>query len=258
MCVIVVCESRKMTRDEVRRAFYANPHGVGMAWAIGGTNRMVKGFETRKAFEKFYRKHKFPFPHILHFRWASAGEIRPELTHPFICSADSPTVLRYKGQADLLFHNGTWMGYRDVLASLKKTGWEFNGPVSDSRVIAIMRHYKEEAAAVVSKLSNRFAILKPNGEVELHGPFYEKDGLRCSNLYWDRAIRIIKYVADKDQPLPGSYIVCSGTQRTLFKEEPKAEPKPVEISESTMDRLRSMQSPTTSWQVLHSRIRYGN
>ena len=104
MCIIAYAEGRKLTKEEFKNCFTNNPDGVGMCWNDGDNYRYIKGISKCKQAWKIYQKEVGDkLPHVVHFRIASTGGIKPELTHPFICNETSPIQMEYSGKDPLLF-----------------------------------------------------------------------------------------------------------------------------------------------------------
>ena len=186
MCVITVCKNRKLTEDELHKMWEGNPEGAGVAWVEGGKVHYKKGIMKLAELKAFYNSRSFSLPHIVHFRIASAGGVSPELTHPFTCSKDSALTLKHEGSEEALFHNGTYSKWGEILATTAiATGTKVVGPVSDSRLIAMLRFWVPEMLPQVAKESyGRIAIISPDGKVHTWGNFTEHDGIATSNDYW--------------------------------------------------------------------------
>ena len=137
MCVIAICEKRSLNEEEFRQCFTGNHHGMGYAFWDGEKTTTAKGFmDIEPAWEAYG---KIPVPHIVHFRLASAGGIKPELTHPFICTKESPIESEWSGDETVLFHNGTISDWKALLMSAMVTNRCVpKGPMSDSRAVAIL------------------------------------------------------------------------------------------------------------------------
>ena len=56
---------------------------------------------------------------VIHFRWASVGEVTPKLCHPFPVTARATTRLSGHARA-VLFHNGTWSQWRETLRRMPR------------------------------------------------------------------------------------------------------------------------------------------
>jgi len=79
-----------------------------------------------------------PLPFVAHFRIASIGGIRGDLTHPFEIDNNPTTATEGRTKKWMLFHNGHWDKWQDVMLS---TAVRFGVPVpmgawSDSRGLA--------------------------------------------------------------------------------------------------------------------------
>lgn len=160
MCIIVACENRCLTKEEFDCCFDGNHHGVGFGWRIGSTNYYKKGFMKLDVAWEVYQT--VPLPHIAHFRLASAGGVCPELTHPFVVSAESPIAMEWQGPEKLLFHNGTITDWKTMLFSIAAMiGHLPEGEMSDTRFVALAYHYMGQD--VFRFFSSKFAILKEDG-----------------------------------------------------------------------------------------------
>lgn len=169
MCVIAVCKKRKMTLKEIEASNTRNDDGIGVAWSDGQFCYYKKGMEVEE-FKKWYSNFTFK-PHVVHFRLTSVGEVCPELTHPFVVSAESEIRLDGRVKVPVLFHNGTFSEWSEWLMKLYlKAGRSIpSGPWSDSRVIAVMLYHLGEE--VLELLSGRYAIVYPSGEIKSFGPY---------------------------------------------------------------------------------------
>jgi len=97
----------KFSEEDLRKMWDANPHGAGVAWLDGSKVRVRKGFMRFNELEEFYRE-EVPkkVMHVIHFRLRSAGDVVPQLTHPFRVDAVDVQELEYVADK-VLFHNGT-------------------------------------------------------------------------------------------------------------------------------------------------------
>lgn len=188
MCVIAVCTERKLTRQEIETCASRNPDGIGIGWHAQNAgrewNHLRKGFVNVGEFHEFYEAFDV-LPHIVHFRVATSGGVKPELCHPFIVSQTSPLVLEWTGQKALLFHNGAIGNWRHLLIpflpELRRGRSRAlpPGPWSDTRVAAVLVALLGEE--VLELLDGKFALLDRRGLVYLYGDFEEVDGVRFSN-----------------------------------------------------------------------------
>jgi len=184
MCVIAVCEKRRLTQGEALAMWRSNSDGAGVAWASGGLVKFRKGFMKWKDFSKFYFGSTLPLPHIVHFRISTAGGTVPELTHPFPCTKNAETMLSYAGPGPVLFQNGTlrdWAVYVTTIA--KAVDKPLLGPMSDSRVLAIIKHYVPSILPDITP--GKLAVLNSKGKIEFQGQFEKlHGGVRVSNKFW--------------------------------------------------------------------------
>jgi len=83
--VILVCpETVRPDRATLDACHRANPHGAGVAWREEGKVRWFKGLEPDEL-EPLIAD--IPGEIVIHFRWASVGEVTPKLCHPFPATA---------------------------------------------------------------------------------------------------------------------------------------------------------------------------
>lgn len=192
MCVIAVCKKRKLTDKEVELMWQSNPEGAGLAWAEDGQVHYRKGFMKLRDFKRFYGSREFPFPHIAHFRITSAGITSPELTHPFIVSHTSPLQLEYHGPDPVLFHNGTYRQWKEVVgATAIATETEIPGAMNDSRAVAIVTSFIPDMVAhVAADSASKFSVIYPDGKVKMYGRWNESDDIDTSNDYWKSEWRV--------------------------------------------------------------------
>lgn len=179
MCVILVCpEGVRPDRPTLEACHEMNPHGAGVAWREGGDVRWSKGLDV-PALDALLPG--LPGEVVVHFRWASVGEVTPSLCHPFPVTRAATTRLSGRARA-VLFHNGTWTGWRDTLRLMPGPGMD--GPLSDTRVAA--RLVDLCGVEALDRLPGRWVFLE-RGFTEMYGPWHRWGGMRASNLGFVRA-----------------------------------------------------------------------
>lgn len=175
MCVIAICNDRKLTDDELHSCWQSNDDGAGMAWFDGKKHVIEKGYMKYDEFKNRYEDINI-FPHVVHFRIATAGGKIPELTHPFICSRKSPTSIEWIGKEPVLFHNGivhNWYAMADMLGiKVPDHYW------SDTRVLASI--ITEEELDFLKEEGGKYAVLVGK-EIVTYGDFIEANGIQFSN-----------------------------------------------------------------------------
>jgi hypothetical protein len=193
MCLIAICEKRKLTEEEIRTFFSANPDGAGLAYLVTpGKLYYSKGLMHEEEFLVHYTNVKV-LPHVIHFRTASSGPRDILLTHPF----EIPPRNRIYGETTrpLLFHNGTWTNWREHLTNLmislaSAPSWvreRLVPPFSDSKLLAyLLSFYKYDAYHFLATLipHDRFVIFYTNGWIAAYpckGAWYNKDGVLLSS-----------------------------------------------------------------------------
>jgi hypothetical protein len=132
MCVIAVSPAgEKVAREVFERMWRANDDGFGLMYRARGGIGILKGILNMEEAWAWYERLPDGVPHVVHFRLATHGGVRPELTHPFIVSEDSPLVRFGLINEPVLAHNGIWAAH-----ALRGSGLKLRGPKSDSRVLA--------------------------------------------------------------------------------------------------------------------------
>jgi predicted glutamine amidotransferase len=132
MCVIAVSPvGKKVAREVFERMWRSNDDGFGMMYRTREGVAVVKGILNEEEAWETYSQLPEGVPHVLHFRLATHGGVKPELTHPFVVSEDSPLVQAGVSERPVLAHNGVWS-----LHALKQKEVRLEGPVSDTRVLA--------------------------------------------------------------------------------------------------------------------------
>jgi hypothetical protein len=132
MCVIAVSPvGKKVAREVFERMWRSNDDGFGMMYRTREGVAILKGLlDMEEAWEQ-YAMLPEGVPHVLHFRLATHGGVKPELTHPFVVHEESPLVQAGVSERPVLAHNGVWS-----LHALKQKEVRLEGPVSDTRVLA--------------------------------------------------------------------------------------------------------------------------
>jgi hypothetical protein len=197
MCVLIYCESRKVSEKEFKNCFDVNSDGFGMAWREGEKIFFKKGMMKLEDAWKFYNEYKFPNGHVLHFRKKSTGSISPELTHPFIVSETSEPLLEGAFLVDkknhgLLFQNGTLKDWENYLMSyMIASGKSIKNELSDTRAMAVI--ISRTGQHLLSHLPGKFLFFDKK-YAYIYGDFEKVDGVFFSN---DSYKDIVPYVAPK-------------------------------------------------------------
>jgi hypothetical protein len=192
MCVIAVSlKGNKFLVDDLKKMWDANSHGAGDAWCDGSVVRVREGFMKFEKFIEFYEE-EVPrgVMHAIHFRLRSAGELVPQLTHPFRVDVVDVQELEYVADR-VLFHNGTvadWWGmFWGVLSSLSEEDVKRVFSVeylSDSYVVSLLVYrYGHEVLKFCDDTSKWLVF---SSEPVFYGRWErdEKMGFAFSNLSW--------------------------------------------------------------------------
>ena len=178
MCVIIVCPPQVRPGLAALMACAAsNPHGAGVAWRAKGEVRWSKNLGPVEVHQLVS---KLKGEVVIHFRWASVGGVSAELCHPFPVNNTAQTSLVGKAPR-VLFHNGTWSGFKDALGYIEKQEKrKVGGPISDSRVMALLVNHLHDPD-LLNSVEGRFVLMGAT-KTSLFGEWREWNGMRCSNL----------------------------------------------------------------------------
>ena len=132
MCVIAISPAgEKVDKATFGRMWRSNSDGFGLMYRAHDGAGIVKGLLDEEEAWEVYSRLPEGVPHVLHFRLATHGGVKPELTHPFVVHEESPLVQAGVSQHPVLAHNGIWS-----LHASKEHEVRLGGPVSDTRVLA--------------------------------------------------------------------------------------------------------------------------
>jgi predicted glutamine amidotransferase len=177
MCVILVCpENVRPDQQTLAACHEANPHGAGVAWREDGVVRWSKGLELHEIQPLMAG---LSGEIVIHFRWASVGEVTPKLCHPFPVTACATTRLSGHARA-VLFHNGTWGGWRNTLQRMPRHRRP-EGQLSDTRVAASLVDLC--GMDTLDQLPGRWVFFDRD-LTALFGEWRKWGGMRVSNLHF--------------------------------------------------------------------------
>ena len=194
MCVIICIDDGNFpSKKTLKSAEDMNSHGGSIAWLNkDGTKSYKKGIKAKEITKIINTKliPKGVNTAIIHFRIASVGGVKKDLNHPFeISSSVTLNMENMNTQKDLLFHNGTWTEYTDVLVDYLRTSKKYNtiprGNYSDSRIMAYLAH-KMGVKKMARKVTgwNKIAVLTSKGIVKYGEGWCKYKGNACSNNYF--------------------------------------------------------------------------
>jgi hypothetical protein len=179
MCVILIADKKKLSKEMIEAAMDANPDGNGVAWVERGKVRWEKGLVRREALALI--KTLKP-PYVFHARIATVGGKSAALTHPFAIGPRADQIrLSGTNKTGVIFHNGTWTDWEDYYETTPDGAW------SDSRAMAdLVNVHGPEALEVVDAMQ-RIVMLTPKG-MDVRGPGWSEvaPGVRASNTWFMR------------------------------------------------------------------------
>ena len=188
MCVILICPAKVRPDDSTIDACHrANPHGAGVAWRENNAVRWLKGLDPDDLADLVP---SLPGEIVIHFRWASVGEVTPALCHPFPVTRAATTRLSGHARA-VLFHNGTWCDWERTHAMMPR---RLDGPLSDTRVAAALVDCC--GVETLNRMPGRYVFFERDFTLRFGGWFRHR-GMLASNLNFLSSTRAWK-------PLPAS------------------------------------------------------
>lgn len=191
MCVIFVCDDARPTDIMIDKAWDRNDDGGGIAWQEerGGVREVVwqKGITDIEKLRTLIKA--APFPFVAHFRVASSGGVKEELTHPFPIDKKTTLALSGRTRGSILFHNGDWKGWPEVarLAAVHSRTPIPKGRWSDTRAMAwLCSIYGEGFMEFLPE--QKGVIMGPNPEdidvLTGSNGWNQINGVWCSNDYF--------------------------------------------------------------------------
>ena len=183
MCVIAIAEDKRIESDDVARMYETNNAGAGIAWRHKGQIIWRKGLNLQEIKDLCAA---LPLPYVAHFRIPTCGGPYSGLCHPFPITEDVSLELQGKTDGEVLFHNGHWTQWKDVvLKAIIESGGKIKTPYgrwSDSRALAFMAHHFNYS--IVELIDERVAIFGPK-VLQIFGSTWTRtDGILVSNKLW--------------------------------------------------------------------------
>lgn len=183
MCVISVVIDKRPTPAMVVDMWNANPHGGGVAWREGeGENKVVRWEKNLELGDMQEYIATLPMPFVAHFRVASCGGVKPELTHPFAVDEFEKSLdLEGATKGTVLFHNGHWNQWKSELLSTTKSYRRKlpAGKWTDTRAMAWLINLIGPGYPEILD-EGRTVIFGPN-IMEITGSWTKVDDIWCSN-----------------------------------------------------------------------------
>ena len=183
MCIAAVIKGT-ITPDQIKKMADHNPDGGGVAWINSpGLIAYRKGLT---ADEVIAIVEKLPRPFLLHFRIATRGGKRPELTHPFPIGWDSfsDDLVGFSDRG-VLIHNGSSSAFDHLLPKGIAMA-----TASDTQIAAYAAGFDE---SVLDRLTWSNALLRPNGSICARGCWTIEDGNHYSNMHWKTRVYVSPY-----------------------------------------------------------------
>lgn len=235
MCVVALARKEGLTEEHIRKMYAQNKDGGGVAYRLNGRVHWQKGMSEQEMQELLP---SLALPYVAHFRIASCGGVRPDLTHPFPISKDVSLALKGSTTGSVLFHNGHYGRWKDQLLALAVgSGIKVpTGAWSDSRLMAwVAAHCGTGVLPFFDEKLINFGV----DDMDIFGlGWSEVDGLYVSNRVWEHSHTTTVYRGG-NRPLVCRYKDCKqdSVGSTVFCEDhPYGQPK--DVSNPTLNRDR--------------------
>ena len=185
MCVIACYENDFPLMDDLVSMESMNQDGAGIAYIKDDWVHWEKGINAKRI-SQIIEDEKVKKPFVVHFRIASVGGKDKQLCHPFPIEKDVPLKLKGKSKHGVLFHNGTWTEYKEIIqiACLRAGVRVPDGKISDSRIMAWLAH-NFGVNFLQSISGQKMTVLTPKG-IQYFGNFEDFQNDKVSNTYFDR------------------------------------------------------------------------
>lgn len=237
MCVITLVEAVRPTDEQVRQMFEQNPKGGGgIAWREVINPEEAEKFRVtpgvpvvrwRKGLNKeqmVSANKELPFPYVLHFRQPSHDTSQSMLAcHPFQIDPEATTGFEGTFEGYVLFHNGSWGGWRQKLENLCiASGGRIkvpSGAWSDTRALAFCAHH---FGLYFLEAANEKVIAFGPGELDIEqfgGPWLDvpvpgqQGNIVCSNRSWERTYTVTDRRNDTSKLLNAAQAAVTPTVR---------------------------------------------
>ena len=165
MCVIISGINNKPSLADLRACEEVNPDGGGIAWCTDEGAKFHKDLDADEIHALLDGTVPTGARWVVHFRWASIGDVTPGLCHPFPISKDAS--LETTGVVDrVLFHNGTVSDWetpiRDAVLDPRSKLDIPGGEWSDSRGVAWLLALNESTRGL-RFVEGKFIVLNRRG-----------------------------------------------------------------------------------------------
>ena len=189
MCVIVAKPAGIPMPDtsKIEDMWYTNPDGAGFMYAKDGTVYIRKGFMDLDDFldaidDLADRNDLTSLPVVMHFRITTHGGTRPENCHPFPISDSVGVLSKPECRTKLgVAHNGIIpiTPRKDISDTME---YIISQLAPLHRAVPAFYRDKDLMQMIYNAVRSKLAFLTDKGEIYTVGDFYEKDGIKYSNL----------------------------------------------------------------------------
>lgn len=84
MCIAILNNSDKLSRETLNNSWNNNPEGAGLLWATAGKVHTFKTYKRKELIKRYYQlREEIATPIVLHFRIATSGHEKYTNLHPF-------------------------------------------------------------------------------------------------------------------------------------------------------------------------------
>lgn len=179
MCVIVSnLDGKTISKERLLACQKSYPHGIGLAVIHDGIVDVRRDFrDVSDLIKRFPSVLTGNQPYVLHFRLSTSGGISPLMRHPHPISDWHKLSRRVNFRTSrILFHNGV-VGRGTINQSDTSQLAECLTDLPNLKIKNFLQFLSSD--------SNRFLLLD-NGQIDYFGKWESLDGIKYSNLDWER------------------------------------------------------------------------
>lgn len=199
MCQLIACKKGTDKNSEflfkaIRTASIRNDDGIGYAYKKNKQNKVFisKGYKEVEFFISCLKKKKLTVNDelIIHLRIGNKGAKTAQMTHPFVLSNDTETILTTDEFVELgvMAHNGTLFDYAEYTSSFSDTFYFVQKFMYIPEIQSLLKRDVELFTTTFKSIlrSNKLAFIFPDSPLVTIGDFKEDEGYLFSNDSYKR------------------------------------------------------------------------
>lgn len=188
MCVIFACFEKWPSWRLLEQGAERNPDGLGVTWWNPDEKKVhwVKGLKSDVDELKRVMKDIKYYPAAIHFRIASVGGVRKDLTHPFLLDQTAPLALEGSTTGSVLMHNGHWNAWDNTIRDfcLRHKVPMPAGAWSDSRALAFIASFLGPHILPFLDDRDRMFVLPSDGRWSTYGHWTDPEKEHEETGFW--------------------------------------------------------------------------